>query len=261
MAGSYDAGWRHSHARGGQNAPIVSEVAKQLAEQNLEKEGSESVGAIIDRVTSEAIEERKKVAREFARQAKLTKAKKRGRRPKPKRTEADEGEGQGLGGAPVENAPAADAVVAEDVEEHVGDADGKTQRKRGKRKRGKRKRGRGGQGAKSGPDRQQAAPVVNPGHPSGASREIGIPKPDNRPNLSLPCEQRKDDVDQRYSAINRTRPTRWDKPPAQAPRRSPPRRDTRRSPERTMDNFRRSQRTPSPVDRRLQASGLCRWRS
>jgi hypothetical protein len=49
------------------------------------------------------------------------------------------GEAQGLEEAPAANDPAADAAVAEDVEEHVGDADGKA-----KRKRGKRKRGRGG---------------------------------------------------------------------------------------------------------------------
>jgi hypothetical protein len=121
----------------------------------------------------------------------------------------------------------------------VKDADGKA-----KRKRGKRKRGRGGQGAKAGPDRQQAALVAVQGRPSRTPRDNGnhrIPNPDNRPILSLPCEQRKVEVDQRLAALNGTRPTRWDQPPVQAPRRSPPRRDTRRSPERTLDN---SQRHP-----------------
>jgi hypothetical protein len=81
------------------------------------------------------------------------------------------------GEAPATNHPAADAVVAEDVEEHVGEADGKT-----KRKRGKRKRGRGGQGAKSGPGRQQATPVAVQGRPSGAPRgngQIQFPRNDN----------------------------------------------------------------------------------
>jgi hypothetical protein len=50
----------------------------------------------------------------------------------------------------------------------VGEADG-----RAKRKRGKRKRGRGGQGAKSGPDQQQAAPVAVQGRPSGAPHGNG----------------------------------------------------------------------------------------
>jgi hypothetical protein len=48
-----------------------------------------------------------------------------------KPTGADKGEAQGLEEAPAENDPAADAAVAEDVEEHVGDADGKAKRKRG----------------------------------------------------------------------------------------------------------------------------------
>jgi hypothetical protein len=235
---------------GGQNAPAVSEVAKQLAKQDLEGGASETASAIIERITTEVIDDRKKVAKKFLRQSKLAKAGKLGRGPQQERTGADEGGGQGLGRAPAENNPAADAVVAEDVEEHVGDADGKA-----KGKRGKRKRGRGGQGAKSGPDRQQAAHVAVQGRPSGAPRgngQIQFPRNDNRPNLSLPREQRRAKVDQRLAAHNGTRPTRWDKPPVQAPRRSPPRRDTRRSPGRTLDNSRRRQRTPSPVDRRAR---------
>jgi hypothetical protein len=50
----------------------------------------------------------------------------------------------------------------------VGEADGKA-----KRKRGKRKRGQGGQGAKSGPDQQDAAPVAVQGRPFGAARGNG----------------------------------------------------------------------------------------
>lgn len=222
---------------GGQNAPAVSDVAKKLAEQKLGGEASETVSNLIERVTTEVINDRAKVAKTFLRQAKLAKAGKLGRGRQQKQKGADEGEGQGLEGAPAGNNPAANAAVAEDVEEHVGDADGKA-----KRKRGKRRRGRGGQGAKSGPDRQQAAPVAVQGRPSGAPRGNGqtqFPRNDNRPNLSLPREQRRAEVDNRRAAPNGTRPTRWDQPPVQAPRRSPPRRDTRRSPERTLDNSRR----------------------
>ena len=235
---------------GGPNAPSVSEVAKRLAEQDLQGGASETASAIIERVTTEAILDRRKVAKTFLRQSKLAKSGKLGRGRQQKQTGADEGGGQGPGEAPAKNHPAADAVVAEDVEEHVGEADGKA-----KRKRGKRKRGRGGQGAKSGPDQQQAAPVAVQGRPSGAPRGNGqtqFPRNDNRPNLSLPREQRRAEVDNRRAAPNGTRPTRWDQPPVQAPRRSPPRRDTRRSPERTLDNSRRRQRTPSPIDRRAR---------
>jgi hypothetical protein len=236
---------------GGQNAPGVSvEVAKQLAKQDLGAGASETVSAITERVTTQVIEDRRKVAKRFVQQAKLTKAGKRGKVPQQKQAGADEGETQGLTKAPAENDPAAGAAVAEDVEEHVGDADRKA-----KRKRGKRKRGRGGQGAQSGPDRQQAAPVAVQGRPSGPPRGNGnhqISNPDNGPNLSLPREQRKAELDQRLIALNGTRPTRWDQPPVQAPRRSSPRRDIRRSPERTLDNSRRRQRTPSPVDRRTR---------
>jgi hypothetical protein len=59
-------------------------------------------------------------------------------------------------------------------------------------------------------------------------------------------------VDNRRAALNGTRPTRWDQPPVQAPRRSPPRKDTKRSPERTLDNSWRRQRMPSSVDRRAR---------
>jgi hypothetical protein len=230
---------------GGQNAPAVSDVANQLAKQDLGGGASKTASAIIERITTEVINDRMKVAKKFLCQSKLAKASRLGKGPQQERTGADGGGGQGLGRAPAENNPAADAVVAEDVEEHVGDADGKA----------KRKRGRGGQGAKSGPDRQQAAPVAVKGRPSGAPRgngQIQFPHNDNRPNLSLPREQRRAEVDQRLAAHNGTRPTRWDKPPVQAPRCSPPRRDTRRSPERTLDNSRRRQRTPSPVDRRAR---------
>jgi hypothetical protein len=139
-------------------------------------------------------------------------------------------------------------LLSADVEEHVGDAAEKR-----KRKRGKRKRGKGGQGAKDGPDRPQAGPVavgVPPPDGRGASGKCPFPNPNNRPNLFLPREQRKADVDQRLAALNKPRPTRWDQPPVQAPRPKTPRRDTRRSPERTLDNSRRRQRTPSLVDRR-----------
>jgi hypothetical protein len=201
-------------------------------------------------VSRKAINDQRKVANTFLRQSKLAKSGKLGRGRQQKQTRADEGGGQGPGEAPAKNHPAADDVVAEDVEEHVGEADGKA-----KRKRGKRKRGRGGQGAKSGPDQQQAAPVAVKGRSSGAPRGNGenqCPRNTIRPNLSLPREQRRAEVDNRRAAPNGTRPTRWDQPPVQAPRRSPPRRDTRRSSERTLDNSWKRQRTPSPVDRRAR---------
>jgi hypothetical protein len=186
---------------GGQNAPSVSEVAKRLAEQDLQGRASKNAIAIIERVTTEAINDRRKVAKTFLRQSKIAKSGKLGRGRQQKQTKADEGGGQGSGGAPAENNPAVDAVVAEDVEEYVKHADGKV----------KRKRGRGGQGAKSGPDRQQAAPVAAQGGPSGAPRgngQIQFPGTDNKPNLSLPREQRRAEVDNRRAAPNGTRPTR-----------------------------------------------------
>jgi hypothetical protein len=240
MADSYVAGWRYHHGRRGSECP---RSVRRGQTKDLGGGVFETVSAIIERVTTEVIKDRKKVAKRFVQQAKLVRTGKRGKVPRRKRAGSDEGEGQGLEGAPAENDPPADAAVAEAVEEHVGDADRKA-----KRKRGKRKRGRGGQGAKSGPDRQQAAPFAVQGRPSGAPRgneNHQLPNPDNRPNLFLPREQRKADVDQRLAALNGPRSTRWDKPPVQAPRRSPPRRDTRRSPERTLDNSRRRQRTPS----------------
>jgi hypothetical protein len=215
--------------KGGQNAPSMFEVAKRLAEQDLQGGASETASAIIERVTTEAINDQRKIAKMFLRQFKLAKTGKLGRGGQQKRTGADEGGGQGPEKAPAKNHPAVDAVVAEGVEEHVGEANGKA-----KRKCGKRKRGRGGQGAKSGPDRQQAAPFADQGRPSEAPRgngQIQFPGTDNRPNLSLPREQRRAEVDNQRAAPNGIRPTRWDKPPVQAPRRSPPRRDTRRSPD------------------------------
>jgi hypothetical protein len=183
---------------GDPNAPSVSEVAKRLAEQDLQGGASETASAIIERVTMEAILDRRKVAKTFLRQSKLAKSGKLGRGRQQKQTGADKGGGQGSREAPAKNHPAADAVVAEDVEEHVGEADEKA-----KCKRGKRKRGRGGQGAKSGPDQQQAAPVAVQGRPSGAPRGSGqtqFPHNDNRANLSLPCEQRRAEVDNRRAA-------------------------------------------------------------
>jgi hypothetical protein len=235
---------------GGPNGPSVSEVAKRLAEQDPQGGAGETARDIIERVTTEAINDQRKVANTFLRQSKLAKSRKLGRGRQQKQTGADEGGGQSPGEAPAKNYPAANAVVAEDVEEHVGEADGKA-----KRKRGKRKRGRGGQGAKSGPDQQQAAPVAVQGRPSGAPRGNGqtqFPRNDNRPNLSLPREQRRAEVDNQRAALNGTRPTRWDQPHVQAFRRSPPRRDTRRSPERTLDSSWKRQRTPSLVDCRAR---------
>jgi hypothetical protein len=222
---------------GGPNAPSMSKVVKRLAEQDLQGGAGKTARDIIERVTTEAINDRRKVANTFLRQSKLAKYGKLGWARQQKQTGADEGEGQSPGEEPAKNHPAANAVVAKDVEEHVEEANGKA-----KRKRGKRKHGRGGQGAKSGPDQQQAAPVAVQGRPSGAPRGNGqtqCPRNDNRPNLSLPREQRRAGVDNRRAAPNGTRPTRRDQPPVQAPKRSPPRRDIRRSPERTLNNSRR----------------------
>ena len=240
---------------GGSQAPTPSNVAEKLAQHNLATDGTENTEAFEARIVDEALEEHgKKLARREARAAeKAEKALNK------ERARADGVQGTGPEGAPAGIDPAAAVAVVvrpgneasskpQDVEEHAGEDNGKT-----KRKRGQRKRGRGGQGAKVGPDRQQAAPVAIQGRPTPAKREQGgpwIPDPDNRPNLLLPREQRKAEVDRRLSGTNRPKPTRWDQPPVQAPRRSPPRWDNRRSaPEPTLDN-RRRQRTPSPVDRR-----------
>jgi hypothetical protein len=172
--------------KGGPNAPSVSEVAKPLAEQDLQGGADKTARDIIEHVTTEAINDRRKVANTFLRQSKLAKSGKLGRGRQRKQTGADKDGGQGPGETPAKNHPASDAVVAKDVEEHVGEADGKA-------KRGKRKRGRGGQGAKSGPDQQHAAPVAVQGRPSGAPRGNGqtqFPRNDNRPR-----EQRKAEVD------------------------------------------------------------------
>jgi hypothetical protein len=59
-------------------------------------------------------------------------------------------------------------------------------------------------------------------------------------------------VDNRRAAPNGTRPTRWDQSPVQAPRRSPPRRDTRRFSKRTLVNSQIRQHTPSSINRRTR---------
>jgi hypothetical protein len=64
---------------GGPNAPSVSEVTKRLEKQDLQGGGSETASAIIERVTTEAILDRKKVAKTFLRQSKLAKSGKLGR--------------------------------------------------------------------------------------------------------------------------------------------------------------------------------------
>jgi hypothetical protein len=97
---------------GGPNAPSVSEVAKRLAEQDLQGGGSKRARDIIERVTTEAIDDQRKVAKTFLRQSKLAKSGKLGRERQQKQTGADEGGGQGPGEAPAKNHPAADDVVA-----------------------------------------------------------------------------------------------------------------------------------------------------
>src|SRR6476620_1872762 len=88
---------------GGPNAPSVSEVAKRLAEQDLQGGASETASAIIERVTTEAILDRRKVAKTFLRQSKLAKSGKLGRGRQQKQTGADEGGGQGPREAPAKN--------------------------------------------------------------------------------------------------------------------------------------------------------------
>jgi hypothetical protein len=64
---------------GGPNAPFVSEVAKRLAKQDLQGGAGETARDIIERVTTEAINDRRKVANTFLRQSKLAKSGKLGR--------------------------------------------------------------------------------------------------------------------------------------------------------------------------------------
>jgi hypothetical protein len=163
---------------GGPNAP-VSEVANQLVKQQLGQGASENTLAVRDRVFCQVETDRKKVARQFAKQTKLAQAGKLGRGQQRDKTGANEIEDKSPGGTPAGNDPASAVAVvartgteassrpgAEDVKEHVGEPDEK-----GKRKRGKRKRGRGGQGAKGGPDKQHADPVAVQGRPSRAPRD------------------------------------------------------------------------------------------
>jgi hypothetical protein len=211
---------------GGSKAPTPSNVAEKLAQQDIGKDGTENTEAFRERVADEIVQW--ELARREAREARKAE-----KALNKERARADGVKGTGPEEAPARVDPAtAVAVVArpgneasskpQDVEEHVGEANGKA-----KRKRGQRKRGRGGQGAKVGPDRQQAAPVMPsrdvPPQLSVSEGGSGFPDPDNRPSLLLPREQRKAEVDKRLSGINRPKPTRWDQPPAQAPRRSPPR--------------------------------------
>jgi thioredoxin-like negative regulator of GroEL len=80
--------------KGGPNAPSVSEVAKRLAKQDLQDRGSETASAIIERVPTEAINDRRKVAKTFLRQFKqLARSDKVGRGRRQKQTGADEGGG------------------------------------------------------------------------------------------------------------------------------------------------------------------------
>jgi hypothetical protein len=57
--------------KGGPNSPAVFEMARQLAKQILRGGACKTVSAIIERVTTKVIQDRKKVAKEFAQQAKL----------------------------------------------------------------------------------------------------------------------------------------------------------------------------------------------
>jgi hypothetical protein len=162
---------------GGSQAPTRSNVAKKLAQQNLAAGGTENTEAFNARIVDEALEEHgKKLARREARAAeKAEKALNK------ERARADGVQGTGPEGAPAGFDPASAVVVIvrpgneassrpQDMEKHVGEANGKT-----KRKRGQRKRGRGDQGAKVGPNRQQAAPVAIQGRHTPAKHEQGGP--------------------------------------------------------------------------------------
>jgi hypothetical protein len=235
----------------GQNAPAVFEVAKQLAKQDLEAGASETISAIIERVTTEVINDRKKVAKKFLHQAKLVKAGKMVKEPQPKRKGADEGEGQGLGGAPAGNNHAADAVVAEDVEEHVGDADGKAKRKRGS----------------ASVDEVVREPRVAPTsstQPLLPSKDVLLEPHVITGKFSFPVTT----IDLTFLYLVSREELRWTndwlhttEPDLHAgtnPLYKPPGAVRlggtllRRSSERTLDNSRRRQRTPSPVDRRAR---------
>jgi len=246
---------------GGEGAPTVSEVADKLQLQRLAEFAGPSVLAHIEENNRKERLERRRAAKVFADQTKLAETGKIGGEKPKDGTGADGAKNTGPGGEPEGFDPisaivaaakpgteASSKPTAEGAGEHAGDPTEK-----GQRKRGKRKRGRGGLGAKPGPNRQQAAPVVNTRCPVEVPRGNGnhrIPNPDIRPNLSLPREQRKAEVDRRLAASNPPRPTRWDSLPEPSPRRSPPRRNDRRSPPRPALDDRRRQRTPSPVDRR-----------
>src|SRR6476469_3473344 len=165
----------------GEAAPTVSGVAAQLSKQNLGPRLSESTQAVIDKVCRKDQQNRERVAKHFIDQAKLARAGKLGRGKLQDGKDAARAPAKNPEGGLVEADPAAAVAVivrtgteassklgAEDVGEHVGEPTGK-----GQRKRGKRKRGRGGQGAKPGPDRQQAAPVVNIRRPVEVPRGNG----------------------------------------------------------------------------------------
>jgi hypothetical protein len=208
---------------GGSQAPTPSNVAEKLAQQNLAAGGTDNTEALNAHIVDKALEEHgKKLARREARAAEKAE---KARNKEHARANGVQGTGP-KGPAGIDPAAAVAVVVRpgneasskpQDVEKYVGEANGKA-----KCKRGQRKRGHGGQGAKVGPDRQQAVPVAIQGRPTPAKREQGgpwIPDPDNRPDLLLPHEQKKAEVDRRLSGINRLKPTRWDllyKPPGAA---------------------------------------------
>jgi hypothetical protein len=196
---------------GGSEAPTSSDVAEKLAHQNIRKADTEASDHFRNRVADEIVQ------RELARKADQ-RARKAEKSLNKERARADGVKGTGPEGAFAGVDPAAAVAVGvrpdneasskpRDVEDHVGEANGKA-----KRKCGQRKRGCGSQGAKVGPDKQQAAPVAIQGRPTPAQRHQGgswIPNPNYRPNLRLRREQRKAEVDKRLSGTNRPKPTRW----------------------------------------------------
>jgi hypothetical protein len=75
-----------SWAKGVRMPPPCLKWLNRLAKQDLEGGASETASAIIERITTEVINDRKKVAKKFLWQSKLAKAGKLGRGPQQERT-------------------------------------------------------------------------------------------------------------------------------------------------------------------------------
>jgi hypothetical protein len=120
---------------GGSEAPTPSNVAEKLVQQDIGKDGTENTDAFRERVADEIVQ--RELARREAREARKAE-----KALNKECARADGVKGTGPEGAPARVDPAtAVAVVArpgneasskpKDVEEHVGEANGKAKRKRG----------------------------------------------------------------------------------------------------------------------------------